>query len=192
MEKIMARAEEVDRLKNIFRILNEDVDEAVAYGKSNPTPFAHRSLIRAHFAMIEGLSFQLRQVTLASLIDTDFLTSSEIALLREEKYSIDSKGNPQIQESFNSFLPSLLFTIRCYLKNHGASYQVNTADNGWVAMQKAIKIRNRVTHPRDVESLELSDIDLKNFRDAAVWWKNTMFEMFSACSDADEHWRSKH
>ena len=188
----MNRADEVDRLKDIFRILNGDVDEAMAYGRSNPSEFAHRSLVRAHFALIEGLSFQLRQVTLASLIDTDFLTSAEIALLREERYSIDSSGNPKTQEVFNSFLPSLLFSIRCYLKNHGASYQVNTTCDGWLSMQKAVKIRNRVTHPKNVESLELSDQDLKNFRDAAIWWKNTMLEMFSVCSDADEYWRSKH
>jgi hypothetical protein len=191
MQNIMTRSEAVNRLQDVFRILNADLDEALAYGRSNPSPFAHRSLVRTHFAMIEGVSFQLRQITLASLIDTDFLTPEEIVLLREKRYSIDNTGSPKAQETFHSFLPNLLFSIRCYLKNHGALYTVNMTGDGWAAMQRAIKIRNRVTHPKNSESLELTTQDLKDFTDAAVWWKQTMLEMFSACSEADEYWRSK-
>ena len=43
-------------LKKVYSILAEDVEEARTYGQTNPSGFAHRSLFRATFALIEGLS----------------------------------------------------------------------------------------------------------------------------------------
>ena len=187
----MHRTEAVAQLKQVFSVLSRDLDEIVAYGKTNPSPFAHRTLVRTHFALMEGLAYQLRQVTLASLAQTDHLTAVEIALLKEERYALDTKGRPEPRENYQTFLPNLLFTIQCYLKNHGATYQPNTGHHGWEAMRKFVEIRNRITHPKSDALLELTETDLKYVVDAASWWKATMLEMFTACAEADGYWQAK-
>jgi len=116
------------------------------------------------------------------------LSASEIALLREERYSLDGKGRSKTSEQFLPFPQSLLFSVRAYAKNHGAEFEPDTTHLGWSAMHCAVEVRNRVTHPKAESSLSLSEKDLQKFSDAAAWWKATMLSMFAACKEADEYW----
>lgn len=184
----MNRAEAVAQLKDVWATLNSDLDDAIQYGDEYHTPYAQRAMVRAWFALIEGLSYQLRQITLASLQDTLFLSPVEIALLKEERYSINDEGSPRSNEQFLPFPRSLLFSIRMYVKNHGANFEANTKLPGWLAMCRAAKVRNRVTHPKSVSALKLSVEDLKDVSDAVEWWKTTMLGLFTACKEADDYW----
>jgi len=188
----MNRAEAVQQLKDVYRVLSTDMDSVMAYVTANPTPFAHRTLIRTYFSLVEGLAFQLRQVTLATLEPhPDRLTAAELSLLREERYSLNKKGEPEASENFQRVLPNLLFTIRCYLKNHGASFEPDVSHHGWQALQHTVAVRNRVTHPKSVSDLTLTEEDLRRLIAASVWWKKTIFEMFDACQEADSYWKSR-
>lgn len=187
----MNRRAAVAQLQTVWSILSCDVDAATAYGLIENTPYAQRALVRAQFALVEGLSYSLRQVTLSSLQGTELLTEAETALLREERHSINEKGRPKTTQQFLKFPDSLLFSIHCYLKNHGATFDPDTQHLGWAAMRRAIKVRDRVTHPKTAESLDLSDEDLRSFVDATAWWKMTMLAMFAACQEADTYWRKQ-
>jgi hypothetical protein len=181
----MSRAAAVDQLKDVYGILSADMDAVMAYGSTNSTPFFHRTVVRTFFSMVEGLAFQMRQVTLATLEPYGRLSVEEVALLREERYSLNTKGEPQTKESFQPVLSSLLFSLRTYVKNHGASFAPDVSHHGWQAMQRSVEIRNRVTHPKSVADLSLSEEDQKKLVDASHWWKRTLMEMFDACDRAD-------
>lgn len=187
----MNRAEAVSQLKNVWAILNSDLDAAIQYVRKYNTQYAQRAMVRTWFALVEGLSYQLRQVTLASLQGTDFLSPSEVVLLNEMRHSVSDKGYPKTSEQFLPFPQSLLFSIRAYVKNHGAKYEADMKLPGWSAMLHAAKVRNRVTHPKSVTALELSEEDLEAVVEAAKWWKATMLGMFSACKEADDFWREQ-
>lgn len=188
----MQRADAVEQLKSVYRILSADMDAAVAYSANHSNPFAHRTVVRTLFSLIEGLAFQMRQVTVASLTPhAGSLTVGELVLLREERYNLNAKGEPEASENFQKFLPNLLFTIRSYGKIHGATFQADTSANGWNAMRHAVRLRNRITHPKSVADLTLSDRDQMYLIDAAAWWKKTLFEMFDACDRADAKWIAK-
>ncbi len=188
----MQRADAVEQLNSVYRILSADMDAAVAYSAEHSNPFAHRTVVRTLFSLIEGLAFQLRQVTIASLEPhTGSLTLAELVLLREERYNLNTKGEPETSDNFQNFLPNLLFTIRSYGKNHGATFQADTSTHGWQAMRHAVNLRNRITHPKSVANLTLSDQDQKNLIEAAAWWKKTLLEMFDACDRADAEWIAK-
>jgi hypothetical protein len=189
---MMQRAHAVEQLKSMYGILSADMDDAVAYSAKHSNPFAHRTVVRTLFSLIEGLAFQLRQVTIASLEPhAGSLTVPELALLREERYYLNAKGEPEAGENFQKFLPNLLFTIRSYGKNHGATFQADTSTHGWQAMQHAVNLRNRITHPKSVADLTLSEQDQKYLIDASAWWKKTLLEMFDACDTADAEWIAK-
>ncbi|SIQ13255.1 hypothetical protein [Aquipseudomonas alcaligenes] len=153
----MNRAEAVSELKAVVALLQDDVAKIVEYGKANPTPYAHRMFIRAEFALLEGLLYQMRQVTFASLAETDLLSPAEVTLLSEVRYSLDKKGQIIEKEQFENFLSNMLFTLRMYAKNHGAEFEPNTDEAGWEAMHRAVRIRNRVTHPKSAACLDLSE-----------------------------------
>lgn len=187
----MIRIEAVNELKQVFITLNEDLDAALKVGRQDPSQFAHRTLIRTYFAFVEGIAYQLRQVTRASLEDTDLLTQGERALLREERFHLSAKGEPEAKENFQSALPNLLFSVRCYVKNHGAVYSPDTGHHGWDSMKRAIAVRDRITHPKSASGLEITDEDVNHFVTAAEWWKRTLLEMFEACGEADVYFKSQ-
>lgn len=187
----MIRMDAVYELKRVFTVLNEDLDAALRAGREDPSQFAHRTLIRTYFAFVEGIAYQLRQVTRASLEGSDLLTQGERALLREERFQLNSKGEPEAKENYQSVLPNLLFSVRCYVKNHGATYSPDTGNNGWDSMKRAIAIRDRIMHPKSAVGLEISDEDSEHFIRAAEWWKRTLMEMFGACGEADVFFRSQ-
>jgi hypothetical protein len=181
----MDRADAVKELGDVFKILSGDLDTVLAHAIKQDDQYARRTLYRTYFSFVEGLAFQLRQVTLASLAQTDVLTTAELALLREERFQLNSKGLPESRENFQSFLPNLLFSIRCYVKNHGAEFVPDTGHAGWEAMQRAVRIRDRLTHPRSSNGLDVSDEDKATLIKGADWWKVTLVTMFEACDEAD-------
>ncbi|MBE2263877.1 MAG: hypothetical protein IAE92_14110 [Burkholderiaceae bacterium] len=187
----MNRADAVAQLQQTWEILNADLDAAVKYGRLDNTPYAQRALVRAFFAAVEGLSFQMRQVTLASLAGTEFITEQEVQLLREVRHSLDEKGHPKETPVFLPFPESLLFSLSIYAKNHGAVFEVDKSQQGWQALRQATKVRNNVTHPKTPESLTLTSVDLQALMNASRWWQATLLSLFKACNEADEYWNAK-
>jgi hypothetical protein len=187
----MDRAAAVTQLQAIWATLASDLDMAVAYGRSANTPYAQRALVRTFFAAVEGLSYHLRQVTLASLAGTEHLSVEEVALLREERYSLDRRGEPRASPAFLPFPESMLFSIAAYAKNHGATFSVDRSSPGWQAFQVATRLRNGVTHPKSNEALNPTNEELQALRDASLWWQATLLELFQACNEADDFWREK-
>ena len=185
------RARAVEQLKKTWAILDSDIGAALAYGREDNTPYAQRAMVRAFFAAVEGLSYQMRQVTLASLAGTELLSEQETQLLREVRHSIDDRGHPKEAPSFLPFPGSLLFSLSMYAKNHGASFEVDRSDAGWRAFRHAARVRNNVTHPKTPEALSLTDDDLQAVMDASRWWKATLLKLFQACEEADDYWREK-
>lgn len=187
----MNRADAVAQLKQTWAILNADLDAAVEYGRLGNTPYAQRALVRAFFAAVEGLSYQMRQVTLASLSGTEIITEQEVQLLREVRHSLDDKGHPKETPVFLPFPEILLFSLSTYAKNHGAVFEVDKTQRGWQALRLTTKVRNNVTHPKTPESLTLTNADLQALMDASRWWQATLLSLFKACNEADEYWNAK-
>jgi hypothetical protein len=179
-------------LKKVYNILAEDVEEARTYGQKISSGFAHRSLFRATFALIEGLSFQFRSVSLAcAAAMPQLLTTAEISLLKEEKYKLDNKGTPKASADFQRLLPNIFFSMRCYAKVHGVIFEPDTKNHGYESMQKFVSIRNGLEHPKSASGLENSDEDLRHAMEAVIWWKNEVFRLLQACDEADEYWKGR-
>ena len=187
----MNRASAVNEMKATWAVLNSDLDAAVEYGKKANTPYAQRALTRALFAAIEGLAYSLRQVTLASLYGTKLLTQDELVLLREVSIRIDDGGKVKAREAYLPFPQSLLFSVRMYVKNHGAKFEIDKSQKGWQALQIAINARNHITHPKSAASLTLTNEELQALMETAEWWKSSMLALFKACEEADIFWRKK-
>jgi hypothetical protein len=184
------RRQAVDELKKTFKILAEDVEESRAYGEHNPTPFAHRTLLRTHFALIEGMTYCFRQVALAAA-KYGLFSPAEIALLKEENYHLNKKGQVATRNNWQQLLPSIIFSMRCYGRVHGAPFEPDIGDNGWACMHQYKKLRDRLTHPKSSADLQLSDRDLEIAMKAATWFKSTVQTLLETCDKADEHYRSQ-
>lgn len=184
------RAAAVAQLKDVYRILSDDMELAVAHNMAHPSPFSHRTVVSAFYSLVEGLAFQLRQVTVASLEPhPGHLTTAELVLLREERYSLNDKGETEVSDRSEPVPKKLLFTLKCYGKCHGTLFKPRTDQHGWNALKRAVRIRNRVTHPKSASDLTVGTEDQQILADAYLWWKETISDMFHACDKADAEWQ---
>ena len=183
----MNREDAVHELKAVYNILKNDVDEIFEYGESKNTHFAHRTMLRTHFAFIEGMVYQLRQVALASSTQKPNLFSpQEIAILKEESYELNKKGEIQSQDNFQKFLPSLLFSMKCYARIHGTEYKPNTNDHRWSDMRNYYEIRNQLIHPKSSADLNIDNEKVEISSNATNWFYNSLRELFHTCEEADK------
>lgn len=128
----MNRAIAVGELKETFRILNDDINVIQDLLLSNNNDALHRALIRSYSSFIEGTLFQLRQVALKSEnSDVVIFSSEEVLLLKELQVSLSKKGEIEAKESYERFLPMMLFTFKQYVRVHGAKFEPNTGVDGW-------------------------------------------------------------
>lgn len=179
-------------LKKIYYLLAADVEEARRYGQSNPSDFARRTLARTYFALIEGLSFQFRQVALrCGESAPGLLTHEEMTLLRQQKYKLNAKGEPEASPDFQRLLPNMLFSMKCYAKAFGAEFEPDTANHGFGALRDFVAFRNGLEHPKAEADLLPTDVRLRQSIEAATWWKTNVLRLLEACRQADEYWQSK-
>lgn len=185
----MKRPEAVGELKLVYQAFARDFEAAKRLARAEPSQFSRRTLVLTYFSFVEGIAYQLRQVTLASLQHSDVLSAGELSLLREERFQLTAKGLPEKRDNFSATLPSLLFSLRCYVKNHGASFAPSTGTTGWEAMRHLVEIRDRLTHPKSAADLEVSAGDLDTLTSASAWWEEELVQMFKACGEADAFYR---
>ena len=58
-------------------------------------------------------------------------------------------------------------------------YELDVGGRGWEAFQGAVRIRNRIMHPKHVSDLEITDEELGHVHRAAAWYKESTLLLYS-------------
>jgi hypothetical protein len=108
----------------------------------------------------------------------------ELAMLREENYSIDSQGNLVARK--DRFIPlkqNFRFTIELLMRHGFPQYKLDCGGDGYQAFVKALDIRHDITHPKDKALIEITNERLQTVSDALGWFTTTNDECFDKLSD---------
>jgi hypothetical protein len=144
------------------------------------TPYHRRAYVRAVFAWLEGDIFQWRFLALYrhDNIKPTFSNEAELFLLREKRYSLDKRGKPKEYNEFLSpFAESMRFSFEMFTYALEVSYQLDVGNHGWEALQWSVDIRNKITHPKNIGDLEITDSQLEQVRKAVVWYREQNREL---------------
>jgi hypothetical protein len=185
----MNRAKAVAELKETFSLLDADFKEVRLRAGEALLEFDVRATIRTFSALMEGLLYQMRQVAIHSDSDNIFYTPKELAILNEQTFSLNEKGEVTVKESHERALPMLLFTFKQYPKIHGATFSADTGVHGWDSMKNLIKIRNRIVHPKSKKDLQITQEEWKIINLGIDWFHETVKNMFETCDKADGYVR---
>jgi len=157
-----------------FGRLSEDVDYARKLLEENDSQIVRRTYLRSLFAFIEGNSFRLRQLALAAHIHrTQCFSNEEIIMLEEKDLGIKNNGNLKIRTKYIDFASNIRFSQKSYIKAFGGKLPDYTV-NGWAQLIKALEIRNRITHPRSENDLNISNEELKAIYEAKEWYSDNI------------------
>jgi hypothetical protein len=165
-----AGAEQEDRyeteLGEFWVAIFEDVRDAERELKKEGSPHRRRAYVRATFSSVEGFIFSLKRM---ALMKPALFQPDELARLREDgSFETASGERIQLQPRFLRLEENLAFAFAAFVKTHGSA-ETLPKDEGWAAFLQAIKVRNRITHPKSAADLEVNDEDVGSVRVAAYW-----------------------
>ncbi len=164
--------------RDILKLLYEDVELAERMWREQDSQFWRRTFIRSVFALIEGFTYRLKQVALeASKKFSIELSKSEIALLLEESYEVNDKGQAETRPDYIQLPRNIRFAFRMYSLAYGINYQLKIDDDGWLSFKEALKVRNRLTHPKSTDDVSVSAEDMSHAEKAAIWFVRSSDEI---------------
>lgn len=129
-------------------------DKAV---REDDTQYNRRTLVRTLFSVVEGLTSMLKEdaISLASKRNIT-LTAAELALLSEEEYSVDERGNARTRTRFLPALANVRFAVTTYVRLLNPDYKLDWNSPGWNAFRQALEKGDDSGAPLDLSTEDIA------------------------------------
>jgi len=168
----------LDRSDKMFKILYDEIntlwDILNKMPKSQPL---RRALIRSTFSFIEGCCFRLKQ---NALVFCNEFSPGEISLLKEKTYILNDRGIVGEKEAHLTAKSNLKFAFKAYAKAFNADFKLKVNSEGWKSYLGALKIRNRITHPKEFLDLFIEDKDMIKVMEARIWFHGNLTQLLKS------------
>lgn len=180
-------------------IMNETLyGDCVGHYKSikqtkKKSPRHRRAYVRSVFAMIEGLIYSLKQLLVHDVKFLGRLSEDELEALKEVAIEITDAGKIKKRSTHTSFIGNVKFTLNTFCKHTKTDLFVDYNNVGWQCLKDGVVFRNRLSHPKETNDLEVSDKEIEICRVASEWfihnitiisWSSPTFKIDAAARDA--------
>jgi hypothetical protein len=130
-----------------------------------------RIYVRSVFATIEAWIYAMKQMALKWHPDPMCPTISEAerAFAQELEYKLTDSGEVESRRAKISLEVNLRFAFRLFAKSGYLTSDLDVSGSEWQVFRRAIKIRDRITHPKSVSDLNISDDDFKDVTTGLGW-----------------------
>lgn len=125
--------------------------------------FHARQLIRAIFAYIEGVTFSVKIKAAEKCLDDGVeITPQERYIAAEVDYELNDKGEVIERAAQIKLTRNIRFAFALTEKAQKLSPQFNASSKWWSQLREAMRVRDRLMHPRMPEDLDVSPDELIN------------------------------
>jgi hypothetical protein len=129
-------------------------------GLLSPAPafeFYSRQFVRAVFAYIEAVTFSVKVSSAATCLDNEIdMTPQERYFATDTEYEINDKGNVVESIARISLAKNIRFAIALNRRAHRITELFDASVEWWNCLKAAIKVRDRLTHPKLPDDLNIS------------------------------------
>ena len=172
---------ETDNIDSAIDDLASDVEKTMAMLQQEDTQFNRRIYIRCLFAYLEGITYWMRQnaIEIDKIIFKKFggMDWERHFLLYEEFPTIADNGKIEKRRQKMSFKNRFAFSVRAYAEIVQCTDSL-FSDSSWQRLQDALKVRDRLTHPKQSSDLVVSDGDVNACLEGYAWFANLMTKTF--------------
>jgi hypothetical protein len=158
--------DEKDFSKSFTHVIVGDVIRAHQRLTETDRPGHRRDLVRAVFAAIEGLHWQLKEDVLGH--PSLKMSVHERAAMAEETYLVDDKGKVRVVPRFLP-LPHAIRLVVHMVQRYRPTYRIDFSHVGWSNLKAAIEVRNRLVHPKKIEDLTVEDGEVEATLSGFAW-----------------------
>ena len=169
--------------ESFIGILLFDVIDAIERHGGAGSQSSKRDLIRTGFAAIEGVAWIFREHIVDAARTTSNLDPAEEVALSEISYQVTEQGKITGQTKYLSLIATIRLTARIAEKL-SPDVKIDFSESGWVGLQQAIKVRNRITHPKSRFDLVLSDEEVRTSVGALFWLLEEVERVMAAANVA--------
>ena len=170
----------IRELLELPKFLNEDLEEAAELFRFTTHDFAARTFIRTMAAEFEGKLFLLQQLLLqTNKLGKAKLEPEEIVILRGQTHSLRKNGEVYSSTKYLPFSENLLFTMRLVSRIFNESVFFDTSDSKWKDVRRFIAMRNRITHPKKMEDMHISEEEIDSLNRAQDWLRDSFTSVFN-------------
>lgn len=170
-----------------FDIITDKLTEELALlenlGHQRDSEVVRRLYVRSAFAFVEAFGCILREKALHALLAQAGkggpIPVTKIGFLDDGSYALTDTGQIQRKDrSPHPFGPHFAFTLRTLAEVAQVSEDYIHGP-GWDAFKRAIKIRNRITHPKTAHDVMISDGDYGTVHEGLKWAFNSCIDIIS-------------
>ncbi len=165
------------RTDSFIHVLIGDVVAAFEELESDDTPMRRRSAIRTAFSSVEGLMSVARK-SLKVLP----LTPAEIAIVQEVSYEVNERGTISERSRYIPFDRNLKATVQI-VRRVRPDYSLDYDHPGWPALKRTLNVRHRLTHPKALEDLTISDEEIEDVHRGFLWFLAFVIEVMEETVD---------
>jgi hypothetical protein len=177
-----------EALKEIRATLLAEVDAIQVTRIRADSVFLRRILVRSTFAYVEGTLWVVKQL----VAQLGKVTAAERAFLEEREYRLDDRGVLREDSLKISLWNNVAFTMRCGLNAFGAAHiDPKAPQEGYQAFREAVKLRDRLTHPKCAATLDVTKDDVEMVTKGAQWFDGKTREVVHACQQHFDEIRAK-
>ncbi len=134
-----------------------------------------RSLVRAIFSLVEGMSFCLRVGLLED--KENELPHTTVMALQELQIEIANEGQVKSKPIKTSIMNLLRLTVREYSSMYPGELKIKCAGAEFEGLVKSVRVRDRLMHPRSLDDLTVTDGEIKLAVVGMNWFQVAMAEM---------------
>jgi|SRR5581483_6013748 len=175
-------------IKEMMALLVSDALRSYALQETDAQCF-RRVYARTVFGLIEALNDNMKQIALWShLLGGLKPTAAEISLLKEEAYDLNENGEPRRKRNYLDLSRNVRFTFKVCARLFECDFSVRP-DDDWKAFVNAIEIRNRLSRPKTVDDLTISDQELETIDKAHDWYRKALLDILRSIRRSDDNKR---
>ena len=159
----------------LWPVIEQDAQRALEAALTGDDPYSRRMAFRAVFAAVEGSVHGLKQVVLAGIESQRHrYTDAEIAMLREEAYSLDDRGVAGARGRFLPLDANIRFAFDMIIREANLPLGIDWAGDGWHALKRSLEVRHRVTHPKLGTDVEVSPEEVSDLSKVYEWFRTSV------------------
>jgi hypothetical protein len=178
---------EIADLRGKHETLHKDSERCIRTAQKFPkNQFWRRMMVKNSFAWFEGTIYGIKRLAIYQFERKEVKFShAELAMLREEKYELNFDTGKAVVKTNNypKFNPNLRFAFSCLAKSCEATFELD--ESIMPQLKQFEDIRNRLTHPKKVKDLEISNGELEICIRVHHWFGRETSRLFSEC-DVDK------
>jgi hypothetical protein len=151
----------------------------------NDSQVWRRAYCKSLFSFVEGVSYLLkREIVLLRKGEGWDLDGKDEWVLTESRPAQMEDGKETRRPFFLPTLDNLTYALEEFAYWNWADYKIDKKSEGWSNLFKASNIRNKITHPKSLAGLHVSDSELSVLHNATEHFKKLVTETFHSSGAA--------